>query len=58
MELKLIKSKKLPPVGIKPRTLGNIVSHSNAFLTEITWQLLVEGYSASLLLHKLNFGLI
>ena len=35
--------KKVPPVGIKPRNLGLwdlFCLHSNAFLTEITWQVL------------------
>ena len=32
--------------------------HSDAFLTELTWQLLIEGYLISLLLvHQLAFNL-
>ena len=48
--------KKLLPVGIEPGTLGLL--HSYAFLTELTWQVLREGYSTLLLLvHQLTFGL-
>ena len=32
-----------------PRTLGPRVIHSHAFLTELTWQMLIAGYLTSLL---------
>ena len=31
-------AQSLPPVGIHPGTLGRLVIHSLAFLTELTWQ--------------------
>ena len=37
--------------------LGPHVIHSDAYLTELTWQRLIEGYLTSLLLvHQLTFG--
>ena len=36
--------------------MGPFVIHSNAFLTELTWQVLIEGY-LTLLVHHLTFGL-
>ena len=39
-------------------TLGLLVIHSDAYLTEHTYQVLIEGYLTSLLLvHQLTFGL-
>ena len=36
--------------------LGPLVIHSDAYLTELTRQMLIEGYLTSLLLvHQLNF---
>ena len=32
------------------RALGSRVLHSHVFLTELTWQVLIEGYLTSLLL--------
>ena len=52
MELSVITFKKLPPAGIEPETLGFwdlFVLHSHAFLTKLTWQVLIEGYLTSLL---------
>ena len=38
--------------------LGPLVFYSIAFLTELTWQVLIEGYLTSLLfVHQLTFGL-
>ena len=38
--------------------MGTPVIHSDAYLTELTWQVLIEGYLTSLLLvHQLIFGL-
>ena len=35
-----------------------LMIHSDAFLTQLTWQVLIEGYFTSLLLvHQLTFGL-
>ena len=36
----------LPPVGIEP---GMSCVHFDAFLTELTWQVLIEGYLTSVL---------
>ena len=48
-------SKKVPPVGIEP---GCLVIHSDAYLTELTWQVLIDRYLTSLLLvHQLTFRL-
>ena len=47
---------KLPPLGIEP---GILVFYSDAFLTELTLQMLIEGYLTSLLYvdQLLTFGL-
>ena len=38
--------------------LGPPVIHTDAHLTDLTWQVLIEGYLTSLLLvHQLTFGL-
>ena len=56
MEFKLIKSKKLPPVGIELGPL-DFVLYSHAFLTKLT-QVLIKGYLNSLLfVHQLTFEL-
>ena len=36
---------------------GDLVLHSHAFLTEITWQVLMGDLTLLLLVHKLTFGL-
>ena len=41
---KMNSAKKLPPVGIEP---GMYYVHFDAFLTELTWQVLIEGYLTS-----------
>ena len=49
-------------MGIESRTLGllfvaHLVLHCHAFLTELTWLVLSEGYLTLLLLvHQLTFG--
>ena len=46
----------LPPVGIEPG-MGPLVIHSDAYQTELTWQVLIGGYSTSIsLVHQLTFG--
>ena len=53
-------SKKIPPMGIEPRTplVAHLVLHSHAVLTELTWQVLREGCLALLLLvHQFTFAL-
>ena len=51
-----IKESKInSAVGIER---GPLVFYSDAFLTELTWQVLIEGYSTSLsFVHQLTFGL-
>ena len=44
VKTKINSGKKLPPVWIEPGI------HSDALLTELTWQLLIEGYLTSILL--------
>ena len=46
-------SKSYPQKGLN---LGPLVIHSDGFLTELTWQMLVGGYSR-LLVHQFNFVL-
>ena len=41
---KINSAKKLPPVGIEP---GMSCAHFDAFLTELTWQVLMERYLTS-----------
>ena len=51
---RLRSKKKFSQWGLN---LGSLMVHSDAFLTELTWQVLIEGYLTSLLLvHKLTFG--
>ena len=55
-------SKKMyNPVGIEHETLGLLdllCVHSHASLTQLTWQVIIEGYLTSVLLvHQLTFGL-
>ena len=58
---KIISLKKIPPVGIEPGILGCwdlLCVQAHAFLTELTSQVLIEGYLTSLLLvYQLTFGL-
>ena len=54
---KIYSAKRLPPNGIEPATLelGHILClHSHALTTELTWQVLTEGYLTSFVLAQLT----
>ena len=46
-ESKINSAKRIPHWGLK---MGLLMIYSDAFLTELTWQVLIEGYLTSLLL--------
>ena len=60
---KINSVKRLPPIGIEPTKLNPrtvtpyIFIHSHELTTELTWQVLFEGYLTSLMLMQLTYGL-
>ena len=59
VKCKINSAKSLTPIGIEPATLGLwhlLCLHSHALTTELSYQVLIEGYFTSLVLVQLTFG--